>query len=223
MTDKINFKLLKPFGSTLAKAELPLQLVSDFLKDLKQIREDKEKSKTHDFSNNLVGAVQEEYLITPELMLKWKQKFFNPIIQQYSLHHYPHKTVKNIKILSAWFVVSVSGDQNPQHTHTNFGKDEDKQPHLSCVGFLEIPKIMEENNSNEKNHHKINGKTQFSEGSESIFNNSIFTINPEVRDWYLFPANLLHSVFPFYSENPKDERISFSFNSKIEFEDRKIN
>ena len=51
-----------------------------------------------DFSNNLVGAVQEEYLITPELMLKWKQKFFNPIIQQYSLHHYPHKTVKNIKI-----------------------------------------------------------------------------------------------------------------------------
>ncbi len=56
MTDKINFKLLKPFGSTLAKAELPLQLVSDFLKDLKQIREDKEKSKTHDFSNNLVGA-----------------------------------------------------------------------------------------------------------------------------------------------------------------------
>ena len=37
MTDKINFKLLKPFGSTLAKAELPLQLVSDFLKDLKQL------------------------------------------------------------------------------------------------------------------------------------------------------------------------------------------
>ena len=49
MTDKINFKLLKPFGSTLAKAELPLQLISDFLKDLKEIREDKDKAKTHDF------------------------------------------------------------------------------------------------------------------------------------------------------------------------------
>ena len=36
MSDKINFKLLKPFGSTLAKAELPLQLISDFLKDLKE-------------------------------------------------------------------------------------------------------------------------------------------------------------------------------------------
>ena len=44
MTDKINFKLLKPFGSTLAKAELPLQLVSDFLKDLKvQIRTQRPK------------------------------------------------------------------------------------------------------------------------------------------------------------------------------------
>ena len=223
MTNKINFKLLKPFGSTLAKAELPLQLVSEFLKDLKQIREDKEKSKRHDFGNHLVGAVTAEYLITPELMLKWKQQFFNAIISKYVISHYPHKTVKNIKILSAWFIISVSGDQNPQHTHTNFGKDEDKQPHLSCVGFLQIPKIMEENNSNEKNHHKINGKTQFSEGSESFFNNSIFTIDPQVKDWFLFPANLLHSVFPFYSENPKDERISFSFNTRVEFEDGKVN
>ena len=101
MTDKINFKLLKPFGSTLAKAELPLQLISDFLKDLKEIREDKEKSKTHDFGNNLVGAVQEEYLITPELMLKWKQKFFNPIISQYAIHHYPYKCAHETCIVGA--------------------------------------------------------------------------------------------------------------------------
>ena len=61
MSDKINFKMLKPFGSTLAKAELPLKLVSEFLKDLKEIRGDKEKSKTHDFGHHLVGAVKNEY------------------------------------------------------------------------------------------------------------------------------------------------------------------
>ena len=45
MSDKINFKLFKPFGSTVAKAVMPLGLMKDFQDDLKQIREDKDKQK----------------------------------------------------------------------------------------------------------------------------------------------------------------------------------
>lgn len=45
MSDKINFKLFKPFGSTVAKAVMPLELIKDFSNDLKEIREDKEKQK----------------------------------------------------------------------------------------------------------------------------------------------------------------------------------
>ena len=45
MTDKINFKIFKPFGSTLAKATLPLELIKDFKEDLKKIRQDKQKKK----------------------------------------------------------------------------------------------------------------------------------------------------------------------------------
>ena len=220
MSDKINFKLLKPFGSTLAKAELPLKLITDFLKDLKEIREDKEKSKTHDFGHHLVGQVAHEFLITPELMLKWKKDFFNPIISTYAQHHYPNKTVKNIKILSAWYVISVSGDYNPQHSHTNFGKEETHQPHLSCVGYLELPSQMKEEVKKDKDHHKTSGHIEFNEGSESIFNNALHLIKPEVRDWYLFPCNLRHSVYPFYGDG---ERISFSFNARVEFENRKAN
>jgi hypothetical protein len=37
MSDKINFKLFKPFGSTVAKAVMPLGLMKDFQDDLKQI------------------------------------------------------------------------------------------------------------------------------------------------------------------------------------------
>ena len=36
MSDKINFKLFKPFGSTVAKAVMPLGLMKDFQDDLKQ-------------------------------------------------------------------------------------------------------------------------------------------------------------------------------------------
>ena len=91
MSDKINFKLFKPFGSTLAKATLPLELLKDFKEDLKKIRADKKKQKDHDWGERLVGHVAEEYLITPEIMLKWKAAFFDPIIVSYTNAHIKHK------------------------------------------------------------------------------------------------------------------------------------
>jgi len=74
MSDKINFKLFKPFGSTIAKAVMPLELMKDFQNDLKQIRQDKEKQKNHDWSRKLVGHVNSEYLISPEIMQVVKNK-----------------------------------------------------------------------------------------------------------------------------------------------------
>ena len=97
MSDKINFKLFKPFGSTVAKAVMPLGLMKDFQDDLKQIRQDKEKQKNHDWSKKLVGHVDSEYLISPEIMLKWKQKFFDPIINTYVKNHIEQK-IKSILI-----------------------------------------------------------------------------------------------------------------------------
>jgi hypothetical protein len=142
MSKKINFEMFKPFGSTIAKAVLPLELLTDFLKDLEQIRSDKDKVKDYDFGKKLVGNVKNEFLITPEIMLKWKGNFFDPIIKTYTEHHYPNKKVTRIVINSAWYVVSISGDYNPQHSHTMFGGNQ-KEPHLSCVGYLEIPKVIQ--------------------------------------------------------------------------------
>ena len=115
MNDKINFKLFKPFGSTVAKAVMPLELIKDFSNDLKEIRKDKEKQKNHDWSKKLVGHVDSEYLISPEIMLKWKQKFFDPIINTYVKNHINHK----IKSISTELLES-SVPRNP-----------DAQPHRS--------------------------------------------------------------------------------------------
>ena len=85
MKDKINFKIFKPFGSSMARAELPLELIKDFKEDLKKIRADKTKQKQHDWGERLVGHVNSEYLITPEVMLKWKRLFFDPFGQKHSI------------------------------------------------------------------------------------------------------------------------------------------
>lgn len=217
MSEKINFKLFKPFGSTLAKAELPLQLIKDFKDDLKVIREDKQKKKDHNWGDRLVGHVAEEYLITPSVMLKWKRAFFDPIIVSYTNAHYREDKIKSILINSAWFVVSKPNDYNPAHRHTEYSKT--KNYHLSCVGYLQIPESMIPTD-NAKQHNDFSGNVEFLEGSEGMFTDVNYRIMPNEmeRTWILFPNNLTHVVYPFNSTNKDDERISFSFNATINFE-----
>ncbi len=217
MSDKINFQLFKPFGSTLAKATLPLELLKDFKEDLKKIREDKQKQKDHDWSQRLVGAVKEEYLITPEVLLKWKRAFFDPIIASYTNAHFKSNKIQNILINSAWYVISQPGDYNPLNRHTEYVHP---NYHLSCVGYLQIPNMISTKNA--KEHNDFSGQTEFVEGSEGMFSDNSYRVMPEVRDWILFPNSLSHVVYPYKTEDEDDERISFSFNATIIFDNDKL-
>ena len=51
----IKCNLLKPFGSTILKSELPDDLVKEFLDDLNTIRSSPEKTQGHQFGHRLVG------------------------------------------------------------------------------------------------------------------------------------------------------------------------
>ena len=70
---------------------------------------------------------------------------------------------------------------------------------------------------NAKSFNDFSGQIEFSEGSENMFSDSRHRINPEVRQWFLFPNYLMHSVYPFKSDKD-DERISFSFNATVVFD-----
>ena len=214
MKDKINFKIFKPFGSSMARAELPLELLKDFKEDLKKIRADKTKQKQHDWGERLVGHVAEEYLITPEVMLKWKRAFFDPIMVGYVNAHFKNQVkIRSILINSAWFVCQKAGEYNPLHNHCEYlGKNY----HLSCVGYLSLPESMKSTESAKK-HNDFSGEIEFVEGSENMFTDCRYRIKPEVRQWFLFPNSLNHIVYAFDSDKD-EERISFSFNATINFE-----
>ena len=212
MKDKINFKLFKPFGSTLAKATLPLELMKDFKEDLQQIRKDEKKKVQHDWGKRLVGHVSEEYLISPQVMMKWKKAFFDPIIASYANAHYKEDKIERILINSAWYVISKPNDFNPCHRHTEYIKG---NYHLSCVGYLQIPTSMKPTD-NAKSHNDFSGNTEFIEGSEGMFTDVNYRVVPNERDWILFPNSLTHLVYPFNSDD-NEERISFSFNATIMF------
>ena len=108
----------------------------------------------------------------------------------------------SITVLSAWYVRSFAGDYNPIHTHT--------ECELTCVGFLKTPDFAKEN---KKKNSSSNGELQLisNGGGEArhFFENDSIRFIPKVGNWYLFPSNIRHLVYPF---NCKGERRSFSIN-----------
>jgi len=213
----VKCSLLKPFGSTILKSELPDDLVKEFLDDLNTIRSSPEKSQGHKFGHRLAGNLYRELLVSHPVMLKWKQKYFDPLIVHYAVSHYKHKKVKQIIVTASWHNIQKSGDFNPNHTHTHF-EDRYVSPDISTVGYLKLPKSMKDY-KHSKEHHSVGGMIEFTEGTEDMFTNANYLVEPITKDFYIFPSSLRHAVYPFYSDSETDERISFSFNAKIVFDE----
>ena len=216
MKDKINIKMFKPFGSTISEQTLPDNLVKDFLADLKMIRGlSPEERQRYSFAHKLVGSVDSEYMVTPEVLLKYKHSFFDVCITEYCQTLYPDFKVKRIVINSCWYVVQKINQFNSIHQHTNHTAFEQKHPQLSCVGYLQIPKMKPLECA--KPHHDVSNLIEFFEGSENYFTFSSYKKTPKTSMFLLFPSHLAHFVSPFNSDDPDAERISFSFNAVVEF------
>ncbi len=219
-------KAFFPFGPPIGYAKLPKEMIDDLNKGCDKIAKDKELSKSEDWSQNLVGNVEQETLIPKDILNKWGHWFSTQVksyIAQYLAQMYIpeqqlfktdmsyEQLVKNvdsktsITVLSAWYVRSFAGDYNPVHTHT--------ECELTCVGFLKTPDLSKE----AKKENKLfsdNGNLQLisNGGGDNVrhfFENDTIRFVPKVGNWYLFPANIRHLVYPFRS---KDERRSFSIN-----------
>ena len=215
-----------PFGPPIGHAKLPEEMIKDLNKGCDDIVKSKELSKSEDWSPNLVGQVEQEIKIPVEILDKWG-RWFTEQIQAY-LHGYFHQlyipgqtivvtdksnalqninTVK-ISVMSAWYVRSFAGDYNPTHTHTDC--------QLTCVGYLKVPNLSNERqkggaNPKQKNFSPSgNLEVMSSIGvTPSVFENDRISFKPKVGSWYLFPANIRHSVYPFKCDG---ERRSFSIN-----------
>ena len=215
-----------PFGPPIGHAELPKEMIDDLNKGCDKIAKDKELSKSEDWSQNLVGQVNQEILIPKDILNKWGNWFATQVkayIAQYLAQMYIpeqqlfktemsyEQLVKNvgaktsITVLSAWYVRSFAGDYNPIHTHT--------ECELTCVGFLKTPNWSKEVKKENKLFSDSGNLQLISNGGGNnvrhFFENDTIRFLPKVGNWYLFPSNIRHQVYPFSS---KSERRSFSIN-----------
>jgi hypothetical protein len=101
-------------------------------------------------------------------------------------------------------VRQFENEYNPIHYHDG---------HISGVGYLKIPKSLNEDTRSHKHNLRTHGTIDFIHGSRAFLNKSIYNHQPKVADMILFPNYLMHTAYPFQSG---EERRSFSFNAEID-------
>ncbi len=193
-------KTFRAFGPTMGKGKLSRKFI-----DIINLQVEKTPlSKKNDYSSKLASQIKNEVKLSNSFVKKKLSKELIKNIENY-LKDSKIDKIKEIKIINLWVVKQLKNEYNPIHYHDG---------QLSGVGYLKIPKNMNQNKMVKNKKIKTNGTIDFINGQRSFLSKSIYNLNPKVGDLVLFPNYLMHTAYPF---NIDDERRSFSFNVKIIF------
>ena len=202
--DKKRIEVIKPFGPSIIKFQMPEELVNEINLYVDKIILDNSKIEKLDHSKSLAGQVTQEFILEIEFMkkIKWAE-FLMDAFTQWLKYEYPKRNVKNFNLVRSWVVRQFKNEYNPVHWHGG---------QISGVGYLKVPNDI--NKSNKKSHVQTDGKLVLIDGYRSLFSNGIFSIEPKVGDFYMFPNHLMHTVYPFFGTD--EERRSISFNADLD-------
>ena len=193
-------KTFRAFGPTMGMGKLSRK----FIDTINSLVEKTTLSKKNDYGSKLASQIKNELKLSNSFVKKKLSKELIKNIKNY-LKDSKIDKIKEIKIINLWVVKQLKNEYNPIHYHDG---------QLSGVGYLKIPKNMNDNNLVINKKIKTNGTIDFINGQRGFLSKSIYNLNPKVGDLVLFPNYLMHTAYPF---NINAERRSFSFNVKILF------
>jgi uncharacterized protein (TIGR02466 family) len=185
-----------PFGPLIGKTMMSHDLVEYMKLGMEKTSED--------FGHNLAGVIEDQQAFDGNTGIKVIDKL-GKFIKEYhqkstlasSVGIYQVEGEQKIVLVDGWFVSQVAGEYNPMHSHPGCL--------FSCVGYLEIPKQIAE----PEDEWSSDGCIEFSYGTPTSFSNTSTMFRPQVGDFYIFPAWLNHTVYPFKGDG---RRRSFSIN-----------
>ncbi len=207
--DKIDLQIFRPFGPSILKVKIPEKILNGLNAYIDKIISDNEKSKNLDYGKNLIGDVTQEFKLEENFAKEvgWVNFLGNCTAHWVKME--ANQKMKKFSLLDSWVVRQFQHEYNPVHYHNG---------HVSGAGFLKLPKsfgdYIQKDGKKEKSY--TGGTLNLIHGQRSFLSNSIFTIKPEVGDFYFFPHYLMHTVYPFRDTN--EERRSISFNAIIDLE-----
>ena len=193
-------KTFRAFGPTISKGKLSKKII----KKINDFINKTSVSKKNNYSSKLASQIKDEIKLSNFFIKKNLSKELKKNIKEYLIKSEVGR-IKDIQIINVWVIKQFKNEYNPIHYH---------EGQVSGVGYLRIPKNMNQNKMLANKKIKTNGTIDFVNGQKNFLSKSIYNLNPKVGDLLIFPNYLMHSAYPF---NVDGERRSFSFNAKISF------
>lgn len=210
------YSMVKPFGPTILETDLPSQILHSLILLTDRLIENPNRES---YGPYLVGQIEEEPIIGNDLLVEFgvldylKSMFAEYVLASASVNaHQDYQTqVKNfqstwhyknpvsVSIEAAWLVSQRQGEYNPIHNHSHAD--------LSSVIYLKVPEFS---SSALPGKTPTDGHIDFVDGSTQPLQNATVRVAPSVGKFFIFPAYLLHLVYPFRADA---ERRSISINA----------
>jgi len=193
--NKISGQIIRAFSPAIGKYKISENLIKTINDHIDNILKDQNKIDELYHGKNLAGEIKYEIKLTNDFIIDSLYVPIKDIVYNF-IKSTLNKEFKSFEIKSSWAVCQFESDYNPIHWHDG---------HLSGVMYTKIPKDF---GSSYKEVNK-NGNIAFIHGSTQLTASSVYDVKPEIGDLFIFPSNMMHTVYPFFSE---EERRSVSFN-----------
>ena len=212
---------MTPWADTLFRITLPPNVLKGMIEITDKVLQDPDRK---NWGDNLAGQIQDEPLIPHEWMQNYKIKdpsgtdssifnFLMNLIGEYVKHchrqmatSYDADKIKDEQYMtqmkSCWVISQWSGEYNPIHVHT--------ECQMSTVMYLKVPEFL----PSVKPDRDDDGCIMFigGAGGGSRLTRNLIKIKPKVGEFFIFPAHLQHTVYPFKTDGDFERR-SVSFNA----------
>jgi|TARA_R110000868_G_scaffold30936_1_gene113813 hypothetical protein len=154
-------------------------------------------------NKHLAGKIEDEHKVDEHLPENIKM-YFEQCFRMYTVEC---KVTKTINLRQAWINEMKANEYNPFHYHMG------KKGHecgLSSVMMLKKPNTYGKEYSRE--HVPTNGTLELIAGSGVLSYNQL-RINMNVGDFFVFPYDMMHGVYPF--NGTIDTRRTLSYNCDL--------
>jgi hypothetical protein len=139
----------------------------------------------------------------PADMMNWFKGIFSHYLKWNMVHTF------NMKINSIWVNEMKAGDYNPVHIHQG-----NLYTGLSSVMILKLPKDMGPELT--RPDQPMNGRLQILGNSSGQFAKSDCSPRMNIGDFYVFPYDMRHCVYPF--SNKKEKRRTLVCNVDVDYD-----
>tara|TARA_B100001142_G_scaffold5009_1_gene5189 strand:+ start:780 stop:1226 length:447 start_codon:yes stop_codon:yes gene_type:complete len=140
-------KTFRAFGPTIGKTKLSKKIINILNNHVDKTQ----SSIKNDYSSKLASQIKNEIKIPKTIVNKSLSKEIIKNIKVY-LDKSGVKKIKEIKIINLWVVRQLKNEYNPIHYH---------EGQLSGVGYLKIPRDMNQNKLLKNKKIKTNGTIDF--------------------------------------------------------------